>query len=238
MDDIDRATDRIVAGLEKKNRLINEDEKRIVAFHEAGHALVAQCVEHADPVHKISIVPRGIGALGYTQQLPTEDRYLLTRAELLDRIAVLLGGRVAEEVVFGEISTGAQNDLSRVTELSRSMILEYGMSESLGPITYETRTRNMLGMRQIVDVEQNQYSEETLQEIDREVRRIVDESHDRVRDVLTRERKALDAVAERLLEKEVVEGDELVEILEQHAPKRGRKKGRDKTAAQPVEERS
>jgi cell division protease FtsH len=229
MEDIERATDRIVAGLEKKNRLINEDEKRIVAFHEAGHALIAQCVEHADPVHKISIVPRGIGALGYTQQLPTEDRYLLTRAELLDRIAVLLGGRVAEEIVFDEISTGAQNDLSRVAELARSMVLEYGMSESLGPLTYETRTRNMLGMRQLADGEQSRHSEETLQEIDREVRRIVDEAHDRVRELLTRERKALEEVAERLLEKEVIEGDELVEILEEHAPKRGRKKGRGRT---------
>jgi cell division protease FtsH len=228
MDDIDRATDRIVAGLEKKNRLINEEEKRIVAFHEAGHALVAQCVEHADPVHKISIIPRGIGALGYTQQLPTEDRYLLTRAELIDRIAVLLGGRVAEEIVFGEISTGAQNDLSRVTELARSMILEYGMSESLGPLTYETRTRNMLGMRLAADVEQKQYSEETLQEIDREVRRIVDETQARVRKLLMRERKALDGVADRLLEKEVIEGDELIEILESHTPKRGRKAGRRK----------
>ncbi len=230
MDDIDRATDRIVAGLEKKNRLINEEEKRIVAYHEAGHALVAQCVEHADRVHKISIIPRGIGALGYTQQLPTEDRYLLTRPELLDRIAVLLGGRVAEELVFGEISTGAQNDLSRVTELARSMVLEYGMSETLGPLTYETRMRNLLGMRQVAEAERSQYSEETLQKIDREVRRIVDGSHKEVRDLLTRERKALDEVAQRLLEKEVIEGEELVEILEEHAPRRGRKQ-RGRTAA-------
>jgi cell division protease FtsH len=228
LDDIDRATDRIVAGLEKKNRLINEDEKRIVAYHEAGHALVAQCVEHADPVHKISIIPRGIGALGYTQQLPTEDRYLLTRAELVDRIAVLLGGRVAEEIVFGEISTGAQNDLSRVTDIARSMVIEYGMSEALGPLTYENRARNMLGFRQPADFEQAQHSDGTRQEIDREVRRIVDKAHDRVRDLLNRERKALDAVAERLLEKEVIEGEELVEILEQHAPKRGRKQRRAK----------
>jgi cell division protease FtsH len=226
MHDIDAATDRIIAGLEKKNRLINEDEKRIVAFHEAGHALVAQCVEHADPVHKISIIPRGIGALGYTQQLPTEDRYLLTRAELYDRIAVLLGGRVAEEIVFSEISTGAQNDLSRVTDIARSMVMEYGMSESLGPITYDNRNRNMLGYRQPVDGERAEHSQETLQEIDREVRRIVDEVHDRVSDLLLHERKALDAVAERLLEKEVIEGDELKEILQEHAPKTRRTKGR------------
>jgi cell division protease FtsH len=231
MDDIDRATDRIVAGLEKKNRLINEDEKRIVAFHEAGHALVAQCVEHADPVHKISIIPRGIGALGYTQQLPTEDRYLLTRAELEDRIAVLLGGRGAEEIVFGEISTGAQNDLSRVTEIARSMVVEYGMSDVLGPITYENRRRDMLGYRQALDVEPAQHSDETRQEIDREVRRIVDKAHDQVHETLTRERKALDAVAERLLEKEVIEGDELRQILEEYAPKKDREPGACGSAA-------
>jgi cell division protease FtsH len=231
MEDIDRAIDRIVAGLEKKNRLINEEEKRIVAYHEAGHALVAQCVEHADPVHKISIIPRGIGALGYTQQLPTEDRYLLTRAELEDRIAVLLGGRVAEEIVFGQVSTGAQNDLTRVTDLARSMVVEYGMSEALGPITYENRNRNMLGLRQPIDFEQVQHSEETRQEIDREVRRIVEQARERVHELLTRERAALDAVAERLLEKEVVEGDELREILERHAPKKGAERDRARAAS-------
>jgi cell division protease FtsH len=225
MEDIDRATDRIVAGLEKKNRLINEVEKRIVAFHEAGHAIVAQCVEHTDPVHKISIIPRGIGALGYTQQLPTEDRYLLTRAELLDRIAVLLGGRVAEEIVFDEISTGAQNDLSRVTDIARRMVMEYGMSDSLGPITYENRSPNMLGMHQAMPGEPDRHSEETLQEIDREVRRIVDESREQVQGLLNRERSALDVVAERLLEKEVIEGEELQEILDKHAPKGGRNGG-------------
>jgi cell division protease FtsH len=222
MNDIDRATDRIVAGLEKKNRLINEEEKRIVAYHEAGHALVAQCVTHADPVHKISIIPRGIGALGYTQQLPTEDRYLLTRAELEDRIAVLLGGRGAEEIVFNEISTGAQNDLSRVTEIARSMVIEYGMSSVLGPIAYENRPRDMLGLRRPFDGEPVHHSEETRQEIDREVRRIVDEAHGRIQELLTRERSALDAVAERLLEKEVIEGDELRDILEKYAPTKGR----------------
>ena len=214
MDDIDAATDRIVAGLEKKNRLINDKEKKIVAYHEAGHAVVAHRVEHADPVHKISIIPRGIGALGYTQQLPTEDRYLLTQAELLDRIAVLLGGRVAEEIVFDEISTGAHNDLTRVTDIARRMVMEYGMSESLGPIAYETRARTMLGFREVGDADAAQHSEETLQEIDREVRRIVDEAQDRVRVILRRDREPLDSVAERLLDKEVMDGDELNSILE------------------------
>jgi cell division protease FtsH len=225
MEDIDKATDRIVAGLEKKNRLINEEEKRIVAFHEAGHAIVAQCVQHADPVHKISIVPRGIGALGYTQQLPTEDRYLLTRSELLDRIAVLRGGRVAEDIVFGEISTGAQNDLSRVTDIARRMVVEYGMSDSLGPITYDNRNTTMLGMRQAMMGERDEHSEETLQEIDREIRRIVEKSREGVIELLSRERAALDAVAERLLEKEVIEGEELQQILDEFAPVDGRTGG-------------
>ena len=218
MDEIDSAVDRIVAGLEKKNRLINEQEKTIVAYHEAGHAVVAERVEHADPVHKISIIPRGIGALGYTQQLPTEDRYLLTRPELLDRIAVLLGGRVAEEIVFGEISTGAQNDLSRVTDIARSMVMEYGMSDALGPLSYDSRQRTMLGMLESFDHDRPQHSEETLGDIDREVRRIVDEAQEKVHEILTRERSALDALAVRLLEKEVIEADELREILAERSP--------------------
>ncbi len=218
MDEIDSAVDRIVAGLEKKNRLINDQEKTIVAYHEAGHAVVAERVEHADPVHKISIIPRGIGALGYTQQLPTEDRYLMTRPELLDRIAVLLGGRVAEEIVFGEISTGAQNDLSRVTDIARSMVMEYGMSDVLGPLSYDSRQRTMLGMLESFDHDRPQHSEETLGDIDREVRRIVDEAREKVDEILTRERSALDALAVRLLEKEVIEADELREILAERSP--------------------
>ena len=126
-----------MGGLEKKNRVMNPKEKEIVAFHESGHAIVAESVKYADPVNKISIISRGIAALGYTQQRPTEDRYLMTRAELLDRLAVLLGGRVAEELVFGEVSTGAQNDLQRATDIARSMVTEYGMSDRLGLATYE-----------------------------------------------------------------------------------------------------
>jgi cell division protease FtsH len=135
--DFDEAIDRVVAGLQKKSRVMNAQEKEIVAFHESGHAIVAESVEHADPVHKISIIPRGIAALGYTQQLPTEDRYLLTRSELIDRLAVLLGGRVAEELVFDEISTGAQNDLQRASDIARAMVTEYGMSDRLGLVSYE-----------------------------------------------------------------------------------------------------
>ena len=131
-EEFDEAIDRVVGGLEKKNRVMNPQEKEIVAFHESGHAIVAESVKYADPVHKISIIPRGIAALGYTQQQPTEDRYLMTRPELLDRLAVLLGGRVAEELVFGDVSTGAQNDLQRATDIARSMVAEYGMSDRLG----------------------------------------------------------------------------------------------------------
>ncbi|MFP5212466.1 MAG: ATP-dependent zinc metalloprotease FtsH, partial [Acidobacteriota bacterium] len=136
MSDFQEAADRIIGGLEKKNRAMNPKEKEIVAYHESGHAVVAMTVKHADPVSKVSIIPRGIAALGYTQQLPTEDRYLMTRDELLDRLQVLLGGRVAEEMIFGDISTGAQNDLQRATDIARSMVMEYGMSERLGPLTY------------------------------------------------------------------------------------------------------
>ena len=135
--DFDEAIDRVVAGLQKKNRVMNAKEKEIVAFHESGHAIVAESVEHADPVHKISVIPRGIAALGYTQQQPTEDRYLMTRSELIDRMAVLLGGRVAEELVFREISTGAQNDLQRASDIARAMVTEYGMSDRLGLVSYE-----------------------------------------------------------------------------------------------------
>ena len=141
--EFDEAIDRVVGGLEKKKRVMSPKEKEIVAYHESGHAIVAECVQYADPVHKITIIPRGIAALGYTQQQPTEDRYLMTRSELLDRMAVLLGGRVAEELIFGEISTGAQNDLQRATDIARSMVAEYGMSERLGLVTYERERRPM-----------------------------------------------------------------------------------------------
>src|SRR5690606_17535615 len=143
MEEIDEAIDRVVAGLEKKSRLIDERERRIVAYHEAGHAIVAERVETADPVHKISIIPRGVSALGYTQQLPTDDRYLLRHQELLDRLAVLLGGRAAEELVFGEVSTGAGNDLERASEIARRMVTEFGMSERLGPVHLSSRRTSL-----------------------------------------------------------------------------------------------
>jgi cell division protease FtsH len=185
-----------------------------VAFHEAGHALVATAVPTADPVHKISIIPRGIAALGYTLQLPTEDRYLLTRSELLDRLAILLGGRVAEELTFGEVSTGAQNDLQRAADIARRMVKEYGMSERLGAVAFEPERRPLfLPAGDGLGLGGKAYSEETAREIDLEVKGIVDETEARVREILTQGNGHLTAIAKRLLEKEVLEGEELRQLL-------------------------
>jgi cell division protease FtsH len=209
--DFDEAIDRVVAGLAKKNRVMNSQEKEIVAFHESGHAIVAESVEHADPVHKISVIPRGIAALGYTQQQPTEDRYLMTRSELLDRLAVLLGGRVAEELVFGEISTGAQNDLQRATDIARSMVTEYGMSDRLGLVTYE-RARQPMFLPESFSPGKT-YSETKAGQIDEEVTRFVEEAHQRVLKILSERRNVLDDLAHLLSQKEVVQGEELRKML-------------------------
>ena len=216
LSDFDEAIDRVVAGLQKKNRVMNAQEKKIVAFHEAGHAIVAESVEHADPVHKISIIPRGIAALGYTQQQPTEDRYLMTRSELLDRLAVLLGGRVAEELVFEEISTGAQNDLQRASDIVRSMVTEYGMSDRLGLVSYE-RPRQALFLPESFSPPKN-YSEAKAAQIDEEVARFVEEAHQRVRKILSERRTVLDDLAHLLSEKESVQGEELREMLSAATP--------------------
>jgi cell division protease FtsH len=209
--EFDEAIDRVVGGLEKKNRVMNPLEKKIVAFHESGHAIVAESLEHADHVHKISIIPRGIGALGYTQQRPTEDRYLMTRSELLDRLAVLLGGRIAEELVFGEISTGAQNDLQRATEIARSMIAEYGMSDLLGPVTYD-RPRQAMFLPEGYG-QTKAYSETRATQIDEEISRVMQEAEDRVRGILSGRRKVLDDLARLLSQKEMVQGEELRKML-------------------------
>jgi cell division protease FtsH len=209
--EFDEAIDRVVGGLEKKNRVMSSKEKEIVSFHESGHAIVAESVEHADPVHKISIIPRGIAALGYTQQRPTEDRYLMTRSELLDRLAVLLGGRVAEELVFNEISTGAQNDLQRATDIARSMVTEYGMSDRMGLVTYE-RPRQAAFLPGNF-TQSNTYSEEKAGQIDEEIARFIDEAHQRVKKILTDRRKLLDELAHLLSEKESVQGEELRKML-------------------------
>ena len=210
-EEFDESIDRVVAGLEKKKRVMSPKEKETIAFHESGHAIVAESVQYADPVHKISIIPRGIAALGYTQQQPTEDRYLMTRSELLDRLAVLLGGRVAEELIFGEISTGAQNDLQRATDIARSMVTEYGMSDRLGLVTYERERKPMFLPESFSP--NKAYSEEKAAEIDEEVSRVMEEVHQRVRGILGKHRDVLDRLAHLLLEKELVQGEELRKML-------------------------
>ena len=212
MAEFQEAIDRIIGGLEKKNRVMNEKEKRIVAYHESGHALVAMSVPTADPVNKVSIIPRGIAALGYTQQLPTEDRYLMTREELLDRLSVLLGGRVAEELIFGDISTGAQNDLQRATDIARSMVTEYGMSEKLGLVTYAKERRPLFLETGYSPAKE--YSDDTAREIDSEVSRLMEEAHDLVRKILTEKKQQLEVIAQTLLEKETILGDELKNLME------------------------
>ena len=214
--DFDEAIDRVVAGLQKKNRVMNAREKEIVAFHESGHAIVAESVEHADPVHKISIIPRGIAALGYTQQQPTEDRYLMTYSELLDRLAVLLGGRVAEELVFEETSTGAQNDLQRATDITRSMVTEYGMSERLGLVTYE-RARQPMFLPEGYG-SGKAYSEAKAAQIDEEITRLIEQAHQRVRKILSERRAVLDDLAGLLSRQESVQGEELRKMLSAAAP--------------------
>jgi len=211
MADFEEAIERVVGGLEKKSRLMNPKEKEIVAYHETGHALAAEFLPNTDRVHKISIIPRGISALGYTLQLPTEDRYLMTRSELLDRMAVLLGGRAAEEIVFDEISTGAQNDLFRATDIARRMVKEYGMSV-LGPVTFE-RERRPLFLQEVGPPSSNEYGEETARQIDQEVSKMITDTYARVRSVLQEKRDKLEKVAKHLMEKEVIEGEELRSLI-------------------------
>ncbi|MBF0482853.1 MAG: ATP-dependent zinc metalloprotease FtsH [Desulfovibrionaceae bacterium] len=213
MADMEEAIDRIVGGLEKKNRVINPKEKRIVAFHETGHALMAAFTPGADKVHKISIVPRGIGALGYTQQLPTEDRYLMTVSELLARIDVLLGGRQAEELVFGEASTGAQNDLQRATDIARAMVAEYGMGATLGLSTYPRQAHPMFLAPDQMPASGREYSEATAARLDVEVKDILSARRERVGELLTQKRELLDKVALRLLETEVLDEEEFAALI-------------------------
>jgi len=212
MADLEEAVDRVVGGLERKSRVLSEKERDIVAHHEIGHALVASSLPQADPVHKVTIIPRGVSALGATYQLPLEDRYLLTRSELEDRIAVLLGGRAAEEVVYGEISTGAHNDLERATEMARLMVTQYGMSERLGPMTFGGSQQAMFlkgaGLGQ-----EREYSEAMALVIDQETRSIIDRIYDRVRDLVTTRKKVLMDAAAELKMRETLEGDRLRHLL-------------------------
>src|SRR3954466_3493559 len=212
--DFNEAIERLIAGLEKKNRVLNESERRVVAHHELGHALLALALPGSDPVHKISIIPRGVGALGYTLQRPTEDRFLMTREELENKMAVLLGGRAAEEIIFSHLSTGAANDLSKVTEIARSMVMRYGMVKSLGHVAYEEERPPFLNN----NISQKQFSETTAREIDVAVREIVDKAYAKALAILKRERVALERWAQKLLDKETLHEAELEELRRAVAP--------------------
>ena len=211
MQDFDEAIDRLIAGLEKK-RVMSQKEREIVAYHESGHGIVATVIPGMDPVHKISIVQRGFGALGYTMQLPLEDRYLMQRQDLLNQLAVLLGGRTAEELALGEISTGAQNDLQRATDIARAMVTEWGMSDALGAVNYDGNKRSKF-LDIPIGPERGNYAEDTARLIDAEVKRIMTDAHTRATTILTQNRDMLEKVTRQLLEQEVMEGDTLRAIL-------------------------
>ncbi len=211
MEELEAAIDRVIAGPERKSRLISEKEKEIIAYHESGHALVAKFLPNCDPVHKISIIPRGNAALGYTLQLPTQDRYLISKAELMDRLAVLLGGRVAEDIIFKDVTTGAQNDLERATKIARQMVTEFGMSEDLGPITLGRKEHQIFLGRDIS--EQRNYSEEIANKIDKEVKKIIEASYNKAKDILIKNKSKLKKIARNLIERESLDGKELDDLL-------------------------
>jgi cell division protease FtsH len=214
MQDFNNGVERIVAGLEKRNRLLNPREREIVAYHEMGHALVALALPGSDPVHKVSIIPRGVGALGYTIQRPTEDRFLMTREELENKMLVLLGGRAAEWIVFGHLSTGAADDLARVTDIARAMVTRYGMSQKLGHVALEKDGRSFLSPNPMAGMGQERtYSDDTATTVDDEVRRIVQEAFDRTVTLLSERRDLLERTSRRLLEKETLDEHELAALV-------------------------
>jgi len=213
MFDIEEAIDRVMLGLEKKNRVMSATEKERVAFHEAGHALVALSVEHANPVHRVSIIPRSIGALGHTLQLPTEERFLMTRTELLDQLTVMLGGRAAEEITFaGEISTGASDDLERASELARQMVTRFGMSGRMGNLTYGRPLAGRFLQSPFAGEERN-YSDRTAEAIDEEVHALVDECYERSRKILLSQRPQLESIAAELINRETLDRDALQRLI-------------------------
>jgi cell division protease FtsH len=217
MHEFNEGVERVTAGLEKKQRVMSDDEKHRVAYHEAGHALVAYSLPNTDPVHKVSIIPRGVAALGYTMQRPEGDRFLMTKGELESRIQVLLGGTIAEEIVYEDISTGAQNDLERATEIARSMVMEYGMSR-LGRVNYRESGRSAFLAAANGEERMRSHSEQTAREIDGEVRRLINEAIDRVREILETRRAALEAMTRRLIDVESINAEELAQIVERESP--------------------
>jgi cell division protease FtsH len=225
--DFEEAIEKTVAGLQKKNRIIAENVRKVIAFHETGHALIAAFTEGSDPVQKISIVPRGFGALGYTLQMPVEDRYLMTEEELLGRIDVLLGGRAAEEIVFTRISTGAANDLTKATDIARKMITDYGMSARFRNVALTSRGAGMLGDDAQEPLFHREYAETTQQYVDEEIARILDSRYVFVKTVLLEKRPLLDAVAGRLLEKESLDEKEFKDMVAGYSPTAGTDNGAD-----------
>lgn len=213
MQEFNEGVERVTAGLEKKQRIMHEDEKQRVAYHESGHALVAYSLPNTDPVHKVSIIPRGLGALGYMLQRPEGDRYLMTQAELESRIQVLLAGTLTEELVFEDVSTGAQNDLERASDIARSMVMDFGMSR-LGRVNYRESSRSPFLTPSSDMPRERSHSEQTAREIDQEVKRILDEAIDKARHILETRRDSLEALAKRLIEKEVIDADELKSIID------------------------
>ncbi len=211
MADLEEAIERVVAGPEKKSRVMREREKKIVAYHESGHTVVGNLLPNADPIHKVSIIPRGSAALGYTLQLPLEDRYLTTKSELLDKLAVLLAGRASEQLIFNEISTGAQNDLSQATHIVRKMVTEYGMSEKLGPVALHSGAEEVFLGRDLL--KERNYSEELAYEVDKEISRIIEEAYKRAYRILEKNKDKLSRLAQELETKEVLEEDDIKRIL-------------------------
>ena len=232
--EFEEGIERVVAGLEKQTRIIPPDEKLRVAYHECGHALVACSLPNTDPVHKISIIPRGLAALGYTLQRPNDERYLATQSELENRICVLLGGITTEEIIFNETSTGAQNDLERCTDIARRMVMEFGMSPSLGRVNYRDSGSAPFTQAMYVPKSEYAHSEETLREIDLEVKRIIDQSAQAVHDILTRRRVVLEHMARELVEKEVMDGEQIHRIIDEHTTAPQIKPGTNVAVAAPL----
>jgi cell division protease FtsH len=210
--DFEEAIDRVVAGLAKKNRRMNEREKEIVAHHEAGHAVVGWMLPHAERVHKISIIPRGLAALGYTISMPLEDRYLMSYEELCDKMAQMMGGRASEEIFIGEVSTGASNDLKQATEIAKAMVRDYGMSATLGPMALGSDTPNSF-LHQVGAPDSRNFSEQTARLVDEEIRQLVTQALERARKVLRENREKVEAIAARLLATEVIEEEEITRLI-------------------------
>jgi cell division protease FtsH len=230
MEDFEEGIDRVIAGPERKSRLISDKEKRIIAFHEVGHSLVANNIPGSDPVHKISIIPRGHAALGYTLQLPEEDRFLISRKDMLGRISILLAGRAAEEIIYEDVTSGAANDLDRASRMARQMVMELGMSERLGLVKHGRKHEEVFLGRDIAAEDRN-YSDEVACIIDQEVKRIIDDCHGKAIEILRDNKEMLCHVAEVLLDREVLDGVEFQKLVDgEELPPKEEKKAEVKEA--------